>query len=109
MGTIDKSKRSTSSTDSTRIIREVKYLCGVSSKKNLLKSIVRLAICDLCASKTKLRDDAIRYILSNQFRDDCKAINLDHQSILEQVMATISLKRNQQRAILKELIEKLGV
>lgn len=109
MGTTDKSKKSTSSTDSTRIIREVKYLCGVSNQKNLLKSIVRLALCDLCASKTKLRDDAMRYILSNEFRDDCAAINLDHQSILEDVMATISLKRNQQRAILKELIKKLGV
>ena len=110
MATTDRSKRSTFITDSTSSMLEARYLCGESmSKKNLLKSIVRLALADLSASTEKLRTGAMKYILSAEFRADCATLNLCYSEILEEVNGTISLKQNQKRAIIKKLIKKIEV
>lgn len=110
MLTTDKLRKSISTTDSTGSIQEAKYLCGESmSKKNLLKSIVRLSLCDLCSTSESLRMDAMRYILSREFEDDSKSLSLPHKNILKTINDTISLKQNQKRAIINKLITKIKV
>jgi len=107
MPTTDKSKRSTSSTDSTEINPEVISLFG--GWERLIHKSIRLALCDLTASKKKLRDCAMRYIVSTQFENDCQRVNVDCNDIRAQVMAMIPLKRNQSRAIIKNLIKEIEV
>ena len=110
MGTTDRSKRNISTTDSTGIIQEAKFLCGEqTSSDRLIASIIRLALADLAGTKKKLRNDAMRYILSVEFLNDCLAIGIDHKEILKTVNDTVSLKQIQKRAIIKKLIEKLKV
>jgi len=107
MQTTDKSKRSTSSTASTGISPEV--ISSFGGWERLIHKSIRLALCDLTASKKKLRDDAMRYIVSSQFEDDCKRVSVDCNAIRAQVMAMIPLKRNQSRAIIKNLIKEIEV
>ena len=110
MGTTDRSRKNTSTTDSTEIIQEAKFLCGEQTSSDRLKqSIIRLALADLGSTKKKLRNDAMRYILSLEFLNDCRAIGLDHKEILKTVNDTVSLKQIQKRAIIKKLIQKLRV
>jgi phosphoenolpyruvate-protein kinase (PTS system EI component) len=110
MLTIDKSRRSMFTTDSTKKIQEANYLCGeYTGNERLLRSIVRLGLADLSAPRIKLRTDAMRYILSDEFKSDALSLDLPYESILSEINSTINLKTMQKRAIIKKLISKIGV
>lgn len=110
MLTIDKSRRSMFTTDSTKKIQEAKYLCGeYTGNERLLRSMLRLSLCDLSSSRIELRTDAMRYILSDEFKSDVLSLDLPYESILSEINNTINLKQNQKRAIIKKLISKIGV
>tara|TARA_R100001129_G_scaffold147544_1_gene108997 strand:+ start:65 stop:397 length:333 start_codon:yes stop_codon:yes gene_type:complete len=110
MGTTDRLKRSISTTDSTEIIQEAKFLCGqFKNDIELVKKIIRIAIADLSSGKSELRTSAMRYILSPDFKKDCETASIDHQHVLKAANDMIQLKKNQQRAITKKLMREIGV
>ena len=110
MSTIGRSKRNISTTDSTEIIQEAKFLCGeFKNNIDLVKQIIRLAIADLSSGKSELRTSAMRYILSPDFKTDCETASIDHQHVLKAANEMIQLKINQQRAITKKLMREIGV
>ena len=96
-----------STTNSTEKIREPLSMYG--SEHEILKKIVRLAICDLLSKSQKLRRDAQKYILSSQFQTDCEALQVEAEGVRMAAAEIIPLKKNQQRAIIKKLLEQLGV
>ncbi len=110
METTDKLRRNISTTESTRLTQEAKFLCGqFKNNVDLVKEIIRLAIADLSSGKSKLRTSAMRYILSPDFKTDCETASIDHQHVLKAANEMIPLKINQQRAITKKLIREIGV
>lgn len=96
-----------STTPSIEKIPEVLYTSG--PRTELLKKIVRLALCDLASNKAKLRKNAHRYFLSKQFNEDCDELEIGYNYILKTVALTIELKNVQKRAIINKLLEQLGV
>ena len=110
MGTIDRSKRNISNTHSIKKNQEVKFLCGqFKNDIELVKKIIRLALCDLSSGKSKLRTSSMKYILSPEFEIDCRTAQIDHQQVLKAAHDMIPLKINQQRAITKKLMLEIGV
>ena len=71
--------------------------------------MLRLSLCDLSSSRIELRTDAMRYILSDEFKSDVRSLDLPYESILSEINSTINLKTMQKRAIIKKLISKIGV
>ena len=103
----DKLRRSMSTTDSTETIQEPSFIYG--SEIELIKKIIRLALCDLLSNSQKLRADAQRYLLSSQFRTDCEALQVNCNDVRIAAAEIIPLKKSQQRAIIKQLLRQLGV
>lgn len=103
----DKLKKSTSSTDSTEKTLEALYISG--KLDDVLRKIVRLALCDLLSANKDIRGDAHRYLLSKQFKEDCDQVKLPYNDILKTVSVSIDLKKAQQKAIIKKLLQQLGV
>ena len=109
MRTTGRSKRSTSSTDSTELTQEAKYIVGqLLDDEMLIKRIIRMALSDLCA-KDELRKSALRYILSDQFKRDCDVTGVPHQEVLFVVNLTTGLKKTQIKSIIRELLRKIRV
>ena len=96
-----------STTPSIEKIPEVLFTSG--PRTELLKKIVRLALCDLASNKAKVRKNAHRYFLSKQFKEDCDELEIGYNYILKTVALTIELKNVQKRAIINKLLEQLGV
>jgi hypothetical protein len=103
MQTIDKSKKSTSTTVSIGINLDATFRSG-NSYTELIRKVVRVGICDLGANNRKLRDHAMRYILSRQFQVDCKTSDLDYHKILAEIAEMDGVSQPQRHARIKQLL-----
>ena len=103
MATTDKSKKSTSSTPSTSMNLDATFMSG-SSYLELIRKVVRIGIADLASTNRKLRDDALRYILSRQFQVDCKTLDLNYQEIIKVIASLEQMSQPQRRATIKHIL-----
>jgi len=103
MQTTDKLRKSISTTLSTGINLDATFRSG-NSYTELIRKVVRVGICDLGANNRKLRDDAMRYILSRQFPADCKTIDLDYHKILAEIAEMDGVSQPQRHARIKQLL-----
>ena len=103
MQTTDKLKKSTYTTPLTGINLDATFMSG-QSYVELIRKVVRIGIGDLGANNRKLRDDAMRYILSRQFQVDCKTINLDYYQIIKAIATLNGMSQPQRHARIKQLL-----
>jgi len=103
MPTTDKSKKSMSTTRLTGISPDATFMSG-QSYLELIRKVVRIGICDLGANNRKLRDEAMRYILSRQFQVDCKTIDLNYYEIIKAIATMNGMSQPQRHARIKQLL-----
>ena len=75
-----------------------------SSYLELIRKVVRIGIADLASTNRKLRDDALRYILSRQFQVDCKTLDLNYQEIIKVIASLEQMSQPQRRATIKHIL-----
>ena len=103
MPTTDKLKKSMSTTVSTAINLDATFMSGPSYEE-LIRKVVRVGICDLAATNRKLRDDAMRYILSRQFQVDTKTIDVNYRDIIRTIATLDTMSQPQRKATIKHLL-----
>jgi len=103
MQTTDKLRKSISTTPSTGINLDATFMSG-SSYPALIRKVVRVGIADLASNNRKLRDDAMRYILSRQFQVDCKMLDLHYQEILKIIATLDGMSQPQRKATIKHIL-----
>jgi len=103
MSMTDKLRKSTSTTPSTETNLDATFMSG-SSYPALIRKVVRVGICDLAATNRKLRDDAMRYILSRQFHADSKTIDVNYRDIIRTIATLDTMSQPQRKATIKHIL-----
>jgi hypothetical protein len=92
-----------STTPSTGINLDATFMSG-SSYPALIRKVVRIAIADLASNNRKLRDDAMRYILSRQFHADSKTIDVNYRDIIRTIATLDAMSQPQRKATIKHIL-----
>jgi len=101
MPTIDKSEKSTSSTDSTKKTR------GRTLQSPIARAVIEGVIKDLTSEETRERSDAASFFLSGDHIGHCAHAEIDHEWLRRKSSELLNLEGVQRKRAAKDLIEEI--